>query len=94
MRTPASPEVTQAFEVLVDAIAEAVARKLAGRLPDGGSSNQKLMSVRQAAEYLGRTPSSVRGLIGSRDIPEPVVKRIGGRVFLLKRELDAWISAQ
>jgi len=87
------PGVSAAFEVLVQAIAEAVARKLASRIP-GASSDQKLMSVKQAAEYLGRTPSSVRGLISTGDIPDPVVKRIGSRVFLLKRELDAWISAQ
>lgn len=45
-----------------------------------------LLSVRKAAEYLGRTEKAVRHLY-ERRILTPL--RIDGRVFLDRREIDA-----
>jgi len=54
----------------------------------GYGSNQSpyLLSVRTAAEYLGRTEKAVRHLY-ERRILTPL--RIDGRVFLDRREIDA-----
>jgi excisionase family DNA binding protein len=48
-----------------------------------------LLNVKQAAVYLGRTEQSVQHLIFQRDIP---VVRMGRRVHLHRRDLDAWIE--
>lgn len=47
-----------------------------------------LLNVKQAAVYLGRTEQSVQHLIFQRDLP---VVRMGRRVHLHRRDLDAWI---
>lgn len=82
------------LDPLIEAIVEGVSRRILAKIGSGSPRDQKLMSVKEAAGHLGRTASSVRGLIASGDIPAPVIKRIGSRVYLLKRELDAWIDAQ
>jgi excisionase family DNA binding protein len=48
-----------------------------------------LLNVKQAAVYLGRTEQSVQHLIFQRDLP---VVRMGRRVHLHRRDLDAWIE--
>jgi len=81
-----------ATDVLVEAIADAVYKKIAVLMPATGE--QRLMPIPEAAKYLGRTGPSLRGLIANGEIPQKCVKRVGGRVFLAKRELDQWIAAQ
>lgn len=85
-------ELTGALEGFVDAIADAVAKRLAARVPAG--TEPRLLSVKDAAPYIGRTPAALRAMIASGEIPEPVIKRVGNRVFLVKKTLDDWISAQ
>src|SRR6185312_9011121 len=85
--TPVSPS-----DQFIEAIAEAVARKLGAM--STSDHNTALMSVKVAAKHLDRTEASVRGLISSGQIPQKIVKRISGRVFLLRSELDKWIEAQ
>jgi excisionase family DNA binding protein len=48
-----------------------------------------LLTVKQAAVYLGRSEQSVQHLIFQKDLP---VVRIGRRVHLDRRDLDAWIE--
>jgi excisionase family DNA binding protein len=48
-----------------------------------------LLNVKQAAVYLGRTEQSVQHLIFQRDSPGV---RMGRRVHLHRRDLDAWIE--
>ena len=48
-----------------------------------------LFSVKEAAVYLGRSEQSVQHLIFERELP---VVRVGRRVHLHKRDLDAWIE--
>jgi hypothetical protein len=52
----------------------------------GGSPHPYLLSVKVAADYLGRTEKAVRHLY-ERRIITPL--RIDGRVFLDRREIDA-----
>jgi hypothetical protein len=52
---------------------------------EGANDRPYLMSVRQAAEYLGRTEKAVRHMY-ERRILTPL--RIDGRVFLDRREID------
>jgi len=49
----------------------------------------RLLSVPQAADYLGRSEQSIQHLIFRREIP---VVRCGRRVHLDKVELDRWIE--
>jgi len=76
----------------IEAIAEAVAKRLSIIMKP--PADQKLIGVKEAAPYMGRTAPSLRGLIASGEIPAKCIKRIGSRVFLVKPELDAWIDAQ
>jgi hypothetical protein len=52
---------------------------------DGANDRPYLMSVRRAAEYLGRSEKAVRHLY-ERRLLTPL--RIDGRVFLDRREID------
>jgi excisionase family DNA binding protein len=82
------------FNVLVAAIAEQVAAKLRSALADdSGHTTSRiqpvLLNVKEAAIYLGRSEQSVQHLIFQRDLP---VVRVGRRVHLDRRDLDAWIE--
>lgn len=81
-----------ALDDLVDAIAEAVVAKMGER--KGPAVEPKLLSIKQAAPYLARTEAALRAMIASGELPEAVIKRVGSRVFLVKRTLDDWVNAQ
>jgi len=57
----------------------------AGAPKPGSNDGPYLLSVRKAAEYLGRTEKAVRHLY-ERRILTPL--RIDGRVFIDRREID------
>jgi excisionase family DNA binding protein len=48
-----------------------------------------LMTVREAAGYLGRSEAFVRSLCHAQVIDS---KRIGGRFYIYKAALDAWLE--
>ncbi|HEY1757664.1 MAG TPA: helix-turn-helix domain-containing protein [Bryobacteraceae bacterium] len=48
-----------------------------------------LLTVKQAAVYLGRSEQSVQHLVFQKDLP---VVRVGRRVHLDRRDLDGWIE--
>ncbi len=48
-----------------------------------------LLTAKQAGIYLGRSEQAVQHLIFQRELP---VVRVGRRVHLHKRDLDAWIE--
>lgn len=79
-----------------DALARAVALEVLAKLKLEflRSASQEiaavLLTVKQAAVYLGRSEQSVQHLIFQKEIP---VVRIGRRVHLDRRDLDAWIEA-
>ncbi|MGD0798631.1 MAG: helix-turn-helix domain-containing protein [Acidobacteriaceae bacterium] len=80
-----------AMLMLVKAVAAEVVTQLKveiGRL-SGPDVRPALLTVKQAAVYLGRSEQSVQHLILQKALP---VVRIGRRVHLDCRDLDAWIE--
>jgi excisionase family DNA binding protein len=73
------------FAPLITMIADAVAERLKAGAPD------RLLTVPEAAKYLGRTPRALRHMISTAAIP---VVREGRSVHLDRRELDRWIDAR
>ena len=79
------------IELLLDSLADRVAARLGDRLAESnGSVQQRLLSVAEAARYLGRSKTGVQHLISDRAI---AVVRHDRRVFLDVRDLDCWIDA-
>ena len=78
---------------------EALARTLAAEIAEmlkpeiarlaAPSIQPALLTVKEAAIYLGRSEQAVQHLIFQRELP---VVRVGRRVHLHKRDLDAWIE--
>jgi hypothetical protein len=60
-----------------------------GASVDGNGIAKRLLNVREAAQYIGRTEKSVRHLVGRRKLP---CIRADGRVMLDLVDLDAWIT--
>ena len=55
-----------------------------------GVTVNRLLSVKEAAAYIGRTEQALQHLIHKREI---VVVRKGRRVHLDRNDLDRWIEA-
>jgi excisionase family DNA binding protein len=80
------------LESLLDALAERVAEKLRPsvlRPIPPSLAGPRLLTVDQAASYLGRTKASVQHLVSAGRLP---IVRADRRVFLDVRDLDAWIE--
>ena len=78
---------------LLDALADRVVVRLRAEMEQNGSGTEirpRLLTVDQAATYLGRSKASVQHLISDQAIP---VVRHDRRVFLDVRDLDGWIDA-
>jgi excisionase family DNA binding protein len=60
-----------------------------GRTTEAIHIARRLINVREAAQYLGRTEKSIRHLVGRRKIRSV---RADGRVMLDLSDLDAWIN--
>ncbi|MBV9761910.1 MAG: helix-turn-helix domain-containing protein [Acidobacteriaceae bacterium] len=78
-----------ALAILVKAVAEEVASMLKGQLARSVEIQPVLLTVKQAAVYLGRSEQAVQHLIFQRELP---VVRVGRRVHLDRRDLDKWIE--
>lgn len=76
-------------DLLVDAIATAVIEKLKPILEAGGRVQPRLLTVEQAATYVGRTPNAVRILLTKEAFP---AVKSDGRVMLDVRDIDRWIE--
>jgi excisionase family DNA binding protein len=79
------------LNVLVRAMASEIASMLKGEMArlTAPSVQPALLTVKQAAVYLGRSEQAVQHLIFQKDLP---VVRIGRRVHLDRRDLDTWIE--
>jgi excisionase family DNA binding protein len=80
------------MESLLDALAERVAEKLKPSTPGTVSQHPaapRLLTVDQAALYLGRTKTSVQHMVSAGKLP---IVRADRRVFFDVRDLDAWIE--
>jgi excisionase family DNA binding protein len=74
----------------LDALADAIAERVFQRITAAQERNKgRLLDVRAAAEYIGRSPSALRHLIAKKTIPS--VRR-DGRVQLDRQDLDNWVE--
>ena len=71
----------------LDALADAIADRVLARIRQ--TDQPRLLSVTEAASYIGRTPKALRHMIASGAVP---AVREGSRVHLDRADLDAWIS--
>jgi excisionase family DNA binding protein len=86
------PAVKLDLDSLVDAIAERVAEKLRPSMQASVSPRfvePRLLTVEQAASYLGRSKASVQHMVSAGRLP---IVRADRRVFLDVRDLDSWIE--
>ncbi len=74
--------------LLVDALADAVAARVSARLEQRAPA-PRLLTVEQAAHYLGRTPQAIRQMISSGKLCPVKGDR---HVQLDIRDLDIWIE--
>jgi len=78
----------------MNAIIDAVAARLLGRMREDGAVfapsgiRPRLMTVEQAAAYIGRTKEAVQLVISSGKLP---TVRTDRRVFVDVEDLDRWI---
>jgi len=89
-----SATVDPTLSALANAIALEVAAKVKTEIAFHveqlvGRVQPTLLNVKQAAVYLGRSEQAVQHLIFGRELP---VVRVGRRVHLDRRDLDAWIE--
>jgi excisionase family DNA binding protein len=77
------------FDALIDALADRVAAKVAERTQQGAPVKPRLLSVEQAAVYIGRTKEAVQHMIASAKLP---TVRTDRRVFIDVLDLDRWID--
>ena len=80
-----------AFEGLARTLAIAIAEMLKPEIARLASPviQPALLNVKEAALYLSRSEIAIQHLIFQRELP---VVRVGRRVHLHKRDLDAWIE--
>jgi excisionase family DNA binding protein len=78
--------MTSTGNVGLDVLADAIARRVVEIMAD---RDTRLMTVKQAAEYLGLSQKAVRHKIAEGTIP---AVREGSRVRLDRGDLDHWID--
>ena len=71
----------------LDALADAIAERVLARLHQG--EQPRLLTVDEAAEYIGRTQKALRHMIAAGAI---AAVRDGSRVHLDRTDLDRWIE--
>jgi excisionase family DNA binding protein len=71
----------------LDALADAIAVRVAARLNQ--SEQPRLLTVNEAAAYIGRTPKALRHMIATGTIP---AVREGSRIHLDRADLDRWVE--
>lgn len=82
--------MTETNDFTFDRLLEVLAEKLAGKLSQEPSRLfPRLLTIDQAAVYLGRTREATQHLASSGKIP---TVRTDRRVFLDRLDLDKWID--
>lgn len=87
LSTPRLTPVQSTGNLGFDALADAIAQRVAARLNQ--SEERRLLTVDEAAVYVGRTPKALRHMIATGSVP---VIREGSRVHLDRADLDQWIE--
>jgi excisionase family DNA binding protein len=83
------PRIDQPAALDLDALAEAVARKVAEQL--AGRPAPRYMTVAQTAVYTGLSADSVRSLLAGGKLT--ALRPVPGRVVIDRQELDAYLRA-
>jgi excisionase family DNA binding protein len=81
------------FDEIVDRLAALIAVRVQSRIGaymGRGPITARLLTVKEAADYIGRTEQAVQHLIHKREL---IVVRRGRRVHLDRADLDQWIDA-
>ncbi len=78
-----------ASDQFIDAIADAVARRLEGKLDQQRGPARRLMTVDEAGDYLGYTPAAVRHMVAKGQLP---CVHVGRSVRFDVKDLDRWID--
>ena len=71
----------------LDALADAIAQRVLARMHQ--SEESRLLTVNEAAAYIGRSPKALRHMIASGSIP---AVREGSRVHLDRADLASWVE--
>jgi len=80
-------QVSSTGNVGLDILADAIAARVAARLRQ--SEEPRLLTVKEAARYIGRTEKALWHMIAGGKTP---VVREGSRVHLDRADLDLWIE--
>jgi excisionase family DNA binding protein len=85
--------ITLNIDILLNAFTELIAAKvgalLGGAGGEGGKIRPRLLTVEEAATYLGRSKEAVQHMIACGKLP---TVRSDRRVFLDRNDLDQWIE--
>jgi excisionase family DNA binding protein len=79
--------MTSTGNTALDALADAIAARVAKQL--SRSDQPRLMTVPEAATYIGRTTKALRHMIADGTI---AAVRQGSRIHLDRSDLDQWIN--
>jgi len=80
------------LDTIVDVLAEKLAERLERRLAPAGNGaaiRPRLLTVEQAAVYIGRSKEAMQHMVTDGKIP---TVRSDRRIFIDVRDLDAWIE--
>lgn len=81
------------LDQIVDELASLIATRIQARIggpADRNAPGRRLLTVKEAANYIGRTEQAVQHLIHKREL---IVVRKGRRVHLDRADLDRWIES-
>jgi excisionase family DNA binding protein len=84
-----SPTFDNAFGNFVRAIAREVAQEFAGNSPQSLPTKPRLISVKDAAEYLAISKREVYNMIANRELKAVVH---GRRKMLERADLELWVE--
>ena len=82
-----APAVISTGNSGLDVLADAIAERVLARLHQ--SEQPRLLSVNEAAAYIGRTSKALRHMIADGSVP---AVREGSRIHLDRTDLDGWIE--
>jgi len=84
--------LNQDLDEIVDRLAALIAVRVQSRIGVSAGKGRiaaRLLTVKQAADYIGRTEQAIQHLIHKREL---IVVRRGRRVHLDRADLDRWID--
>ena len=87
--TDIGPLALELPNALIETLAQRVAAIVLQRLED--TTERRWLTVDQAADYIGRSPDAIRGLVKRRELTG---YKPDGRLQLERTELDQWMRGE